>query len=79
MWIKMLETFAGPPGLYLKGLKYDLPESTIKQIRTKGRKLREKTIAPWEDASIVPDLRVPEQPPVQPAVEPAVPNEVSGD
>lgn len=64
MWIEMLETVAGPPGLYLKGLKYDLPESALKQIKAKGRHLWQKTIAPRNDASIVPDMRKPEQPAV---------------
>jgi hypothetical protein len=77
MWITILETFAGPSGLYLKGLKYDLPETIVRQIRAKGRKLWQKTIAPWEYASICPDLRIPEQPPVQPAQQPAVPDEVN--
>lgn len=67
MWIEMLETFAGPTGLYLKGLKYDLPKSIVKQIKAEGRKLWEKTIAPWNDASIVPDMRKPEQPATDPA------------
>jgi len=79
MWIKMLETFAGPPGLFLKGLKYDLSETVVRQIKVKGRKLWEKTIAPWGDASIVPGIRIPEQPAVQPTVESPVPNEVTGD
>ena len=61
MWIVMLETFAGPSGLFLRGLKYDPPESTLKQIPNKFRK---KSKPPWEDASIIPDLRRPEQPAV---------------
>jgi hypothetical protein len=77
MWIEMLETFAGPTGPYLKGSKYDPPESTLKQIKAKGKHLWRKTIAPWEDSSIVPDMRKPEQPAVQPAEQPPIPDEVT--
>lgn len=62
MWIEMLETVAGPTGLYLKGLKYDLPIKILNQIKAKGKHLWRKTIVPWNDASIVPDMRKPEQP-----------------
>jgi len=64
MWIEMLETFVCPTGLYLKGMKYDLPLKILNQIRAKGKHLWRKTIAPWTDASIVPDMRKPEQPAV---------------
>jgi hypothetical protein len=73
----MLETFAGPPGLFLKGLKYDLPNSTIKQIKAKGKHLWKKTVAPWNDAGIVPDLREPEQPADNSPEQPPVPDEVT--
>jgi len=72
MWIEMLETFVLPPASqYLKGMKYDLPKKTVDQIRAKGKHLWRKTKAPWTDASIVPDMRKPEQPAVQPAEQPA--------
>jgi hypothetical protein len=63
MWIKMLETFTVPPhGIYLKGMKYDVPEDILKQIRAKGRRLYEKAAPPWLDASILPHLREPAGP-----------------
>jgi hypothetical protein len=76
MWIEMLETYAGAPGLFLKGLKYDLPESILKQIRVKGRHLWRKCIAPYADASICPNPGVPERPAVHAGEEQTVSNEV---
>ena len=76
MWIKMLETWAGPTGIYLKGMRYDLPENILKQIRAKGRRLYEKTVAPWLDASILPNFGKPEQPAVHAGTGPEIQDEV---
>jgi len=76
MWIEMLETYAGAPGLFLKGLKYDLPKSTIKQIQENGKRLWRKTTAPWLFASIIPNPGVPKRPAVDSGEEQAVSNEV---
>lgn len=64
MCIVMLETWTSYPHLYLKGMKYDLPLKILNQIRAKGRHLWRKTVAPWLDASIIPNHGVPEQPAV---------------
>jgi len=61
MWIEMLETYVGVAGIFAGRVRYDLPESTLKQIPNKFRK---NSSPPWEDASIIPDLRRPEQPAV---------------
>jgi hypothetical protein len=73
MWIEMLETWTIPlDRIYLKGMKYDIPLKTLNQIRAKGRHLWRKTIAPWLDASIIPNYGVPERPPVHAGSEPEV-------
>ena len=64
MWIEMLETWICYPHQYLKGMKYDVPLKTLKQIQVKGRHLWRKTVAPWLDASIIPNFGVAEQPAV---------------
>lgn len=46
MWIKMKETYSGVVGLYPKGMKYDLPETTVKQL---PKSFYEKTVAPWNE------------------------------
>lgn len=52
MWIRMKKTYAGPAGLFARGLLYDLPESVVEQL-TEQRgavraKLYEPSCAPWE-------------------------------
>jgi len=55
MWIKMLQTYSGPCGLYAAGQKFDLPEAAIEKlpktvvVGKKRRKLYEVTCAPWDE------------------------------
>jgi len=42
MWIEILQTYVGPAGLFVKGLKYDLPESIVKQIAVKDKTIWRK-------------------------------------
>ena len=34
MWILMEKTYSGPLGCFVKGQKYDLPETTVKKLPT---------------------------------------------
>lgn len=45
MWITMTQTYVGPLGLFAAGLKYDLPDSTIKQLPGGSY---HKIPAPWD-------------------------------
>jgi len=46
MWILMKNTYSGPWGLFLKGVKYDLPKATIKHL---PKSSYAKCKAPWEE------------------------------
>lgn len=46
MWIKILKTCAGPNGLFVKGLKYDLPAETVGQL---PKDSYERIPAPWDE------------------------------
>jgi len=48
MWIKMLKTYAGPLGVFPAGQKFDLPESTVQQLK-KEKASFIKTGAPWDE------------------------------
>jgi len=57
MWIKMLQTYSGPLGLYPAGQKFDLPEAAIEKLpktvviegKKKKQPLYEPTCAPWDE------------------------------
>ena len=50
MWIIMRKTYSGPLGVFFRGQKCDLPESTIKQLRKSYYK---ETCAPWDEGKDV--------------------------
>ena len=64
MWITMLKTYSGPAGVFAKGCRYDLPESTVEQLTAKqgcvDKKLYEESCAPWEDGVDQQALRAAE-------------------
>ena len=47
MWIQMQATYSGVAGLFLKGLKYDLPKSKVKLLAVKGKPIYRKCKPPW--------------------------------
>lgn len=46
MWIRMRDTYSGSAGLFLKDMRYDVPDDLLKLL-PKGS--YEKTCAPWDD------------------------------
>ena len=50
MWIIMRKTYSGPLGSFFAGQKYDLPESTVKQLKKSYYK---ETCAPWDEGKDV--------------------------
>ena len=50
MWIIMRKTYSGPLGSFFRGQKYDLLESTVKQLRKSYYK---ETCAPWDEGKDV--------------------------
>ena len=49
MWILMTKTYAGPEGIFAKGLRFDLPRAKCALLAEKGRKCWKATCAPWDD------------------------------
>lgn len=49
MWIEMTKTYSGVAGLFPNGMRFDLPEATVKQLKIKNRKCWKKSNPPWED------------------------------
>jgi len=54
MWIVMTQSYAGPAGVFPKGMRADLPEAVLDQLVRKTKKgkvvtLWEKSVAPWDE------------------------------
>ena len=87
MWIEMLETYAGLPGLFLKGEKRDVPESIAKQIAVKGKRIWRKCdpvrlgdgMFPSRSPVSKANTNKSEQPAVDTAIEQAVSDKMTND